>query len=260
MKLAVLFWFYKELDICENHLKLLKKFNPDVEVFGLFGGTKEDEPLFQEKLGKYLADFYTSPSEDPDWKWINGDLMILDWYEKRGKNLAWDSICVVQWDMLVFDSLLKQFDGLHEGEIYISGTRELSEEIESQWSWTKPDGEERPNYLAFCDYAREKYGYTEKVLCSLFILEVFPKIFFEEYLTVENRNVGMLEYKIPTYAKIFGIAFYEKDFGVWWFDAPNDRSHTPLNAYGTETDKAFIESELKNESGARIFHPYFQQW
>jgi len=30
MKLAILFWFYKEQEICENRLKLLRKYNPEI--------------------------------------------------------------------------------------------------------------------------------------------------------------------------------------------------------------------------------------
>ena len=100
--IAVVFWFYKEPEICINRLKLIKKYNPKIKIFGLFGGNQNEESLYNEKLGGYLDDFYTHPSADSDWKWIHGDLMLLDWYKDRGQKLKWDSVVIVQWDMLVF--------------------------------------------------------------------------------------------------------------------------------------------------------------
>src|SRR3989338_3458632 len=101
LDLAVLFWFYKEPDICLNRLELLKKYNPGLKIYGLFGGETKHADIYKQKPGKYLDYFYISPHPDPDWKWINGDVMILDWYQKRGKDLSWDSIVITQWDMLV---------------------------------------------------------------------------------------------------------------------------------------------------------------
>src|SRR3989338_3624133 len=113
MKLSVLFWFYKEPEVCENRLQILKKHNPDLKIFGLYGGKISKAGEYQDKLGKYLDDFYIfTANTDENWKWINGDLMILDWYEKKGRNLEWDSVTVVQWDMLVLDSLKNIFFGI----------------------------------------------------------------------------------------------------------------------------------------------------
>jgi len=38
MKLAVLFWFYKEPEICHNRLEILRQHNPTVPIYGLYGG------------------------------------------------------------------------------------------------------------------------------------------------------------------------------------------------------------------------------
>ena len=105
MNLVILFWFYKEPEVCENRLKLLKKHNPNLKIYGLFGGKISDADKYQNILGSYLDDFFVfTETENKDWKWINGDLMILNWYQKRGKDLTWDSMAVVQWDILIFDS------------------------------------------------------------------------------------------------------------------------------------------------------------
>jgi hypothetical protein len=254
--MAILFWFYKEPEICKNRLEILRKYNPDMKIYGLFGGQQGKVKIFKKYLGKYLDDFYVSPPKDSRWKWINGDLMILDWYKKRGKKLVWDSIAVVQWDALVFVSLKKYFRNIKKGQVFLSGLKLLEKTTENRWHWTRSDRKERKNYLNFLDYVRKNYNYSGKPLCCLFIFQIFPRIFFEKYLTVKNRAVGMLEYKIPIYAKIFNIPFFRKDVGILWFQ----KVPKPLNAMAVEIGKKYIGAELKKKNGWRIFHPYFKEW
>lgn len=257
VKLAVLFWFYREPDICENRLQLLKKHNSDLKIFGLYGGEISKTDEYKNKIGRYLDDFYVfTASPDEDWKWINGDLMILDWYDKRGRNLDWDSIAVVQWDMLVFDSLSRQFADMKKDEIFLSGVRAIDEELENKWSWIKFGGEDRGNYLNFLDYVKEKYNYNSKPLASLFIFQIFPRTFLDKYLTIENKGVGMLEYKTPIYSQIFNIPFYEKDIGVKWYS----NEPKPLNAIPREISGIYIKEQLAKKDGWRMFHPYYKFW
>ncbi|HWQ59647.1 MAG TPA: hypothetical protein VN420_00675 [Candidatus Fimivivens sp.] len=260
MKLAILFWFYKEPDICENRLRLLKQYNPDLKIYGLFGGEQSEADSYRERLGGYLDDLFVSPSTDPDWKWIHGDLMILEWFALRGGGLEWDSIAVVQWDMLVLDSLSALFSGLKEGEMVLSGYRELDQEIERKWSWTKEGGDDRHEYLSFREHVKREYGYERTLPCCLFIFEIFPRIFFEKYLTVSDRTVGMLEYKVPTYARIFGIPVCERDLGVWWFEPEEIGERMPMNAVPSAIPEETIRHESRKPDGFRIFHPYFKEW
>jgi hypothetical protein len=266
MKLTILFWFYEKPQVCENHLRLMKKNNPDLRIFGLYGGKKKYAQKFKKLLDIYLDDFYISSNynKPPSWKWIHGDLMILDWFENRGKNLKWDSVIVIQWDALVLGSIKKQFPGLKKNQIFISGSRILDSVIEKRWNWTKVGSKERKNYLEFKKYVADNYDYKNKLLCSLFILQIVPRIFFNKWGTVKDKEIGMLEYKIPTYAKIFTVPFYKRDLGVWWFQKRGYkreiRGMTPLNARGIEIRKTLIKKELKKKKGFRIFHPYSSIW
>ena len=255
MKLAILFWFYKEQEICENRLKLLRKYNPELKIFGLYGGQPSEAGKYQNQLGEYLDDFYTfTASKDEEWKWLNGDLMILDWYEKRGRNLDWDSVAIIQWDTLVLDSLRKQFPDIKNNQIFLSGVRLLDSEVERQWDWTRTDGDERKNYLAYIEYIKKEYNYSDGLLASLFIFQIFPRVYFDKYLSVSDRSIGMLEYKVPTYAKIFKTPFYDKDLGVRWF---SDEAK-PLNAIPEEIKDDYIMEQLSKDKGWRIFHPYYK--
>jgi len=263
MKLAVLFWFYKEPKICLNHLELIKKYNPNIKIFGLYGGGRAEAKIYKNKLGRYLDEFYISSycSKKSRWKWINGDLMILDWYKNQGRKLKkWDSVIVVQWDALVLGNIKKQLPGLRKDEIFVSGTRVLDKNIEKRWSWTRPRGKHRKDYLDFSKHILDEHGYKNKLLCSLFIVQIFSRRFFDKWLLLKNKKIGMLEYKIPTYARIFNIPIYKKNLGARWFNKKAYKGQTPLNARGIEIDDKFIRSELEKNNGYRIFHPYFKDW
>ena len=52
MNLAILFWFYKEPEVCENRLQLLKKYNPDLKILGLEVAVTLERPGFRIKRRK----------------------------------------------------------------------------------------------------------------------------------------------------------------------------------------------------------------
>jgi hypothetical protein len=258
MKLAIVFWFYKEPNVCKNRLELIRKTNPTLKIYGLYGGEQNKAGEYKKVLGSLVDDFYVSPYVNKGWKWINGDLILLDWYDKRGRNLIWDSVAIIQWDLLLFDSLENQLPELKKGEIFFSGLKKLDKRTENSWYWTHPGETQRKNYLNFKKYIDDTYSYGKsEMMCCMFILQVFPRIFFDMHLRVKNKKIGMLEYKIPTYADIFNIPFYEKDLGVYWGGKLNTY---PLNAKETEIKKTFILKYLNSPDGWRIFHPYYSIW
>jgi len=257
MNLSILFWFYKEAEVCINRLQILKQYNSKLKIYGLYGGDVTDAGYYKERLDPYLDDFYVFDSvTNSEWKWQHGDLMLQHWFEKRGYDLPWDSVAVVQWDMLVFDSLENQFAGLKKDQIFLSGLQKLDNETEKNWYWTSPNHDQRQRYTDFLDHIKNEYNYENELLCCLFIFQIFPRLFFEKYSTVKERELGMLEYKIPIYANIFGIPFYKKDMGVRW----HEKKIKPLNAIPEEIPEAYIRKELRKKKGWRVFHPYFKIW
>ena len=256
MKNAILFRFYKEPEICLNHLELLKRFNPKMKIYGLYGWPEDQGKIFYRLLGKYLDDFYTSPNKDSYRKRINGDLMIEERYKSRGKKLQRDSIFIIQRDMLVFASLQYLFPDYKKDQVYISWTKILNKNIEGRRSRTAKK-ERNPDYEKFKKLIKEKYGYTKKLLCSLFITVILPRKFLEKYSKLEDNITWFLEYKIPTYAKIFWLDIYKKDIGVRRYQ---QKGICPQNARGEEISKEFILKELHKKKWRRMFHPYFKIW
>jgi hypothetical protein len=275
MKLAILFWFYKEPEICRNHLELLRQDNPNASVYGLYGGNVAEADRYKLALDEYLDDFYTfSEDKDTYWKWIQGDLMIAQWYRDRGQHLSWDTLIIVQWDMLVFGAIENIFSMLKPDQILLSGLRPI-QEVEADWGWVTPKvPERRQQYIEFLEHVQKTYNYQGDPLGCLFIVVCLPRAFLEKYSQVEQAELGFIEYRIPIYAQIFGIPFCEDHlFNAWWVDndptfwtnnplkqawnnlhsrfAPN-----PLNPAKLEISLIPIYRHLRSKTGARIFHPY----
>ena len=276
MNLAILFWFYKEPEICKNRLELIRKFNPTIPIYGLYGGDVSTVEQYKVSLGEYLDDFYVfTENKDSQWKWLQGDLLLTDWYLKRGKNLTWDTVIVVQWDMLVFGEIEKLFSMLKKDEILLSGLRPIKE-VEKDWMWvTEKIPEHRQQYLTFLEYVQKTYHYKLEPLGCIFLVICLPRVFLDKYATVEQPELGFLEYRIPMYAQIFGIPFCEKHpFNAWWLDCDSLYNHNrqpikrfvnmlrskfnspTLSASRTNVSLISIFRHLNSQTGARIFHPY----
>ena len=259
-RLAILFWFYKEPEICKNHLELLRRYNPTVPIYGLYGGDLEDVDTYKDVLDKYLDDFYFfTQDKSSSWKWHLGDLLITDWYCQRGKYLSWDTIIIVQWDMLVFGSLHELFPMLQKEQILLSGLRPIKE-VEERWSWTSTviTPGLRRQYLKFLDFVKEKYSYNQEPLCCLFIVVCLPRTFLEKYSAIEQPELGFLEYKVPIYAQIFGTPFcVDHPFQPWWnCDSMTSKNKETLNAKRLDISLIAIFKNLIDKNGVRVFHPY----
>ena len=275
MKLAILFWFYKEPEVCKNRLEILRQHNPKTLIYGLYGGKPEEAGEFELMLAPYLNDFYAfTKDKDSLWKWLQGDLLLTHWYRERGKDLDWDTVLIVQWDMLVFGAVDQLFSMLQKNQILLSGLRPIAE-VEHEWSWVSPKVlDRRQQYLEFLEHIRQTYHYNQDPLGCLFIVVCLPRIFLDRYSSIEQPELGFLEYRIPMYAQIFGIPFCETHpFHAWWVDVdpifqvtnPLKRAlnalhlklnPNPLNPARRDISLIPIYRHLSRKTGSRIFHPY----
>ena len=257
MDFAILFWFYKDVEVCENRLRILRYYNPDVPIFGLFGGDVGKVAEY-ERLNAYFDDMFVfDQARDSHWKWLNGDLMITEWFRRRGHSIRWDTLVIVQWDMLFYGHLKKVFNGLQKGEMLLSGLRPIGE-VEPRWTWVNPVNPDLFNeYRDFISHVRKRYGFHDEPLCCLFIVACFPREFLDKYSEIDSPELGFLEYKIPVYGQIFGIPFSTRNsFDPWWDDLEERKANTTLAAAGREIDWKVICLNLFTYNGKRVFHPY----
>lgn len=265
MKLAVLFWFYKDPDLCENRLAVLRRANPAARIYGLFGGDPAQAGHFRQRLGRHLDDFYVFDAvRDAHWKWYHGDQMIAHWYRERGVSLEWDSLFVAQWDMLVFGRLDVLFGGLRAGEMLFSGLRPVRE-VDPWWWYVREGSAEREEYLRFLHFVRETQGFAGEPLCGEFIVVCLPRAFLARYVDIPQPELGFLEYKMPIYAQIFGIPFCtDHPYAPWWGDDPATRDAPllarALNSESQDVPLRSVCTHLAWPWGRRIFHPVFRDY
>lgn len=269
MKLDILFWFYKEVDVCENRLQLLKKYNPNSKIYWLYWWPIKDRDLFEKKLKTYLDDFYMTPEEDSFQKWIHWDFFLIDWYKNRWQDLSWDSLVMNQWDLLTFESFDFLFQGIKKNQIYLPHYDIIDRERENRWFWTSASRSKnteddnpqkihmRANYLSFKKHIKKVFWYNENLPFCIFTVAVLPRIFFEKYKNISKPKLWFLEYKIPTYAKLFGIELFQKDFGER-AQTEEEALSMPINAFPLEIPKEYILSQLKKSDWWRLFHPYYK--
>ncbi|MBY0441033.1 MAG: hypothetical protein K2Q25_02670 [Mycobacteriaceae bacterium] len=88
MKLAILFWCYKKVEVCVSRLQLLRHFNPQTPIYVLFGGPPAEAQKFESELLPYIEDFYFYPEQkDSFWKYWHGDILISQWFKESGHKL-----------------------------------------------------------------------------------------------------------------------------------------------------------------------------
>ena len=272
-KLAVLFWCYKELAICQDRLKHLRRESPSSPIYLLFGGEPEDAPLWERGTKGLVDDFYAFDGEPPAgfdddsgyrggafWKYVHGDFMFTAWYRDRGVALAWDAVVVVQWDMLVYGDLQDVFACLRKDEVLFSGLRPVKE-VEKTWVWVADTGTKaRKTYLEFLDYVRREYGFDGEPLCCLAIVLCFPRSYLDNLSRVPRPELGGLEYRLPIYAQAFGTPICrEHPFKPWWGAVEPSRLNITLRARPVEIFAPTIFWNLRKKDGARVFHPYWRR-
>jgi len=258
MKLAVLFWFYKDFSLCIERLNRVRKLNPGTKIFALYGGDLESSAIAYKQISPLVNDFFCYTRQAAStWKWRNGDQLIATWYSQRGKFLDWDTIFIMQWDMLVLhDPLCKIFSNLQPNQILLSGFTPF-DRVADWWGWAI---REKDEVKRFKRYLEQSYGYTGDLYACLFIIACLPRVFLSKY-SLAVPEIGFIEYRLPTMAKVFNLDVYlGAEFEPWWAANPNtrniDKQGKTLNAVGEDIDMLVVLKELQKSNGRRIFHPY----
>jgi hypothetical protein len=267
-RLGLLFWFYARPLLCRNRLALLRRYHPATPIYGLYGGPPDDAPRFVRALSDQLDDLYVFRSaHGARWRWQHGDLMIADWFHRRGRNLPeWDTVAVVQWDLLAFDTLDRLLTPLRPGELVLTGLRPAAE-VAAWWYWTRPGTSRRAAYDAFQAYLRRQHGAAPAPWACQFILAALPRPFLARYTEAHPPELGFLEYKLPTYARLFGTPMRALaatpgagPASCWAYDSAATTPGTPLNADGLEVSLLTVWRHLRQPDGARLFHPFERRY
>jgi hypothetical protein len=259
LQLANLLWVYKEPELCVERARRLRRLNPTLKLYVLYGGDLAEADRFRQALDPYYDDFYAFSEDWPsERKWLHGDQMIAAWHRDRGMVLPWDTIFVAQWDILMLEPLDTLCAGLQPDELILPGLRSIRD-VESWWWWTRSDSVEAREYRAFAEALGA--AFPEDPLCCNFLAAALPRAFLDRYAALENPDLGFLEYKIPVYAQAWGLGFCrDHPFNpVWRHEMRRDpvsRYFDTLHAEKAPIPTPVVQLNALLPRGRRVFHPY----
>lgn len=246
MERAILFRFHKEAEICEERIKLLKELNPDTEIYGLGEEIKGVERLKEAGM-EYL---HVIDDRDSDWKWMNGDLAVLDWFREKGKHEDFDMLHIVEWDLLLTAPLDEIYGHINEDTLGLSGLKPISEAEDYGWPWVT--GEYRDEWQKLREWIEEETGYSGKSYGCIFPGVCLPRSFLEEYAQLDAPAYSNDEVRVPLAAKALGYKIERTGLYPEWGNSSIKRY---FNATGDLIEPEDIKEQLSKPEGKRVFHP-----
>jgi hypothetical protein len=255
-KLAILFWYYKEVETCVGRLRQLRSLNPGISIYGLYGGNPIEFHDYASALDAMLDDNWAfSGDMTAEWKWRHGDLMLSAWHRARGCRLKdWDSLVIMQWDLLALAPIERIFSPLARDEIHFPGLRPISEL--TNWWWIQPNTRRGDEYISFKAMMSERYGFAGPYQACQFVTGVLPRCFLDAYADMADPDLGFMEYKMPAFASMLGLSFRSLPrLDVTWPFELAGKSRITLTAAKREIQPQEIAIEYLRPHGARLFHP-----
>ncbi|MCA1978117.1 MAG: hypothetical protein LDL19_02665 [Thiobacillus sp.] len=266
MRRAILFWYYRDPEVCRTRVAQLARHNPGLPIFGLYGGARHNATAFANIEARLDDVWHYDDDQDADWKWRHGDRMLARWHARRGHSLAWDQIFVAQWDFLACAPLSPLFDAVGPCQIYLPGLRSL-DGLATRWWWTRADSPESTDYARFIAHMQAQ-NYNGPFEACQFLASLMHRNFLDAYAKVADTVPGFLEYKLPAWARAHGFEPVDlPDLPVTWPGEPAPSNLVTLSATKREIDPLDILAELIRPGGRRYFHPvhrpmpvHFSSW
>lgn len=251
MKRIILFRFHRDPGICRNRLRLLKKLNPDIQIFGLYGGPEKDYRKIQNRLKHYLEDIYYIQGKPDFWKWAHSDLAVRLWYKEIGKTLSFDMLHVIEWDLLLFDPLDKIYKDIPRDSVGLTSLI-LLKDVDKNWPWLSKESQ-KSEWNTLLNFAKDKFNYSHKPYVCQCPGACLPKKFLERYSSIEIPELCHDELRLPLFSQSFGFELRDTRFCKRWHDKREERY---FNCLGIGINLSSITEELARPSGRRAFHPF----
>jgi hypothetical protein len=254
MKRIIVFRFHAHPAICENRLRCLKKFNPDVKIYGLFGGPEKEYGKFKRRLMPFLEHCYCIRDKTDRWKWKNGDLALRLWYTAVGNTVSFDMVHVIEWDLLLWASVHEIYKDIPLDAIGLTALVPL-QEVAGRWIWSaeEPHKGELANLLV---WVRENFGYSQPPYGAQAPGICLPRRFLEAYSRIEIPELCNDEVRLPLFGQIFGLTLHDTRFCTDWFTRSAGQTFHCQTRVFPEVDLPTIKRELAKPAGARVFHPF----
>jgi hypothetical protein len=232
---------------------MIRLYNPEVKIYGLYGGEEGNISKAKETLGVYLTNIYQVAGKDMRWNWWHSDLAVKDWYKNFGRNLKFDVLNLIEWDLMIFGSLDEIYSHIPLDGLGLTGLTPLKK-VENKWDWTAKEPH-KSSWKKMLKYAQDEFAYKDNPYGCLGPGPSLPRDFLEKYAELDAPEFLDCndELRLPLFGQILGFKLYDTGFYKKWFDKDEKRF---FNCLSMEIDRSLIEAELRNPSGRRVFHPF----
>ncbi len=255
MRLAVLIQFHADPLLVHNRARLVRALEPEVNVYGSFGGPEHlydalGAPL-RALLRPWIDDVFCVRGRTSFWKRSHTDLAVCDWYRGIGHTFDFDALAVLQWDLLLLAPLSKLYSGVPKGAVGVTALAPL-EAVSDRWPWLRYDGW-RGQLESLQEHLEREQGYRGEPSASLGPGAFLPRAFLEEYAALDVPELCHDEVRLPLYARALGFDVVDNGFRDRWFDPEEERM---FNADKHPISRSVVRAELERSDGRRVFHPY----
>jgi hypothetical protein len=247
----IVFRFYNAFDVCRQRLQQLKTYNPDVPIYGLFGGRKVNLEVARHELLPFLEHLYLICHEDRLWKWLHADISLKEWYRDVGRSVAFDYLYDYEFDIATFAPLHELYPPVRPNTQYFSQVRMLTPDLRRRWQWTgsEPD---KSRVAMFSEYMQRTFGLPQLDTSILATAPLLSREFVATFAETEDIDWVFSEVSLPAYVRALGFAIADNGF------YPGDTAGAGLkffNPYNEAIEESIIVDELRKPWGRRVFHP-----
>jgi len=242
---AVLFVYHELPATCASRLRVLRHLNPDVPLYGIYGGASENEGQFEEVRGLLDDSWSASGLGTPRWRWLNLDKVVGEWFVARGRELEWDWLFEHQMDLLCARPIRDLLQGLSADEVLIADPpRTHTELLWSQWPWVCMGIGDLSQFMQAIE---ARVGASVDLFGGNIVYCAVPRRFVEIYQPYLEGLPGLMEYRMPTCARLLGFRFAA---GGW--QPERDTGHLTFSKQPIPAEE--VVAQLGRADGARLFH------
>ncbi|MBE0652211.1 MAG: hypothetical protein IH594_00335 [Bacteroidales bacterium] len=250
-KFIILYRYHKDFELVRERVKLIKAIDPEVKVFGIFGGAFDKYDEATRFLQEYFEDNYLVKVESGKWKWLHADIIYQRWFEDMGRHIDFEFAAVLEWDLLYMEKIGNLFPGVKEDELRVSGIIPR-EEVSQFWYWSKPENISK--YRAFKTQVENYYHISLKDYAMLGPGLCMPRAFLEALSKIKLFEAEVSdELKIPVWAQVLGFRLTSNNFYRTWFSFFEQHY---FNANIVDVSLPTIKKEIMKPKGRRAFHPF----
>lgn len=251
MKRIILLRFHKDLEIVQNRIDILHHFNSELQIYGLFGGNKDELTQYRKNLHG-LEHIHFLNITDREIKWKFSDVSILRWYQEFGRNLDFDILYTIEYDLVIL-SKLTELVPVSGSQIALTGLINLSD-IREKWDWLTdtPHKEESQEFMTFM---RNNYSINSFFAC-LAPGAVLNKSFLDAYAQATVPLIGHDELRLPQLAQAFDQKLVDTGFYDNWNSA-NPETEQYFNCNNNEVLPEVVYRAYR-QGIRKVFHPVYK--